>query len=62
MFLFTGDRVVVHGLLNETMISIQPSSTALYYYFRFYNLLKLLAMTYVAAQKARHGVYLLCRC
>lgn len=59
-FLYTGDRVIVDWLLNKTMISVRPSSTALYHYFRFSHLLQLFVMTYVAAQKGWDGVCLFC--
>jgi hypothetical protein len=56
--LYRGDRAVVDWLLNKPMISIRPSKTTLYYYFRFSHCFQLLAMTYVAAQKGWDGVCL----
>lgn len=58
-FLYIGDRALVDWLLNKTMISIRPSNTALYRYFRFSHFFQLLAMTYVAAQKGWDGICLL---
>jgi hypothetical protein len=56
--LYRGDRAVVDWLLNKPMISIRPSKTTLYYYFRFSHCFQILAMTYVAAQKGWDGMCL----
>lgn len=58
-FLYIGDRGVVDSLLNKTLISVPSSGKRLSYYFRAAHLIKLLAMTYVAAQKGWDGLTLL---
>jgi hypothetical protein len=58
--LYIGDRGVIDGLLNKHMIAIDgPASQWLVMWFRFADVLQLLAMTFAAAQKGWDGVALL---
>ncbi|KAH7000975.1 hypothetical protein EDB80DRAFT_535707, partial [Ilyonectria destructans] len=62
-YLYRGSRGVIDGLLNKTMIQAINSpfgtSTWMGYFFSFFEVVQLVAMTYVAAQKGRDGVALL---
>lgn len=62
-YLYRGSRGVIDGLLNKTMIQAINSpfgaSTWMGYFFSFLEVVQLVAMTYVAAQKGWDGVALL---
>ena len=58
--LFTGDRAIVDTLLNKPMFKVPTGRTAAIAtaWFRFAHVLRLAAMTFVAAQKGWDGVIL----
>ncbi|RDW57266.1 hypothetical protein BP5796_12716 [Coleophoma crateriformis] len=56
-YLFVGDRGIVDSLLNKPMICI-PSQKVAAMWLRNANIIQLLAMTFVAAQKGWDGVSL----
>jgi hypothetical protein len=58
-YLFMGDRGVIDTVLNKSMLSFTGQRRPFAIWLRFANLVQLLAMTYVAAQKGFDGVFLL---
>lgn len=57
-YLYIGDRGVVDSLLNKPMFSIPPFGKLFTHWFRIADLIQLLAMNFVAAEKGWDGVAL----